>query len=198
MEPVNLKGGPEADLPSSLEGRDHYLVSDQDPAQLWVGPEGGGSPVRVGGRGAYRGFLGKATWTGGDGSGLLFDAGPGASSPTGVVAYNDFFRVGLVVNPTGIPHGSLTLYPDSSGQYPAVGTGDQYFINIIWGYNAVAGTGTEIHGGGAWSGNAQRMADEQTNLSRIFTPDMWPASGDLSNLHFELRIDQWPDAAPAS
>jgi hypothetical protein len=47
MNKFQLKRGTLANLPSSLDEGDHYLAIDQDPPQLYVGPQGGGSPESI-------------------------------------------------------------------------------------------------------------------------------------------------------
>jgi len=49
-----LKHGPRSELPSSLPEGDHFIVTSDggnpvSPPELYIGPDGGGTPVRVGG-----------------------------------------------------------------------------------------------------------------------------------------------------
>jgi hypothetical protein len=49
MAKFQLQRGTLSDLPSNLDEGDHYLAIDQSPPELYVGPQGSGTPEQVGG-----------------------------------------------------------------------------------------------------------------------------------------------------
>lgn len=102
---VKLSGGTLADMPDELEGREHYVAVDQTPAQLYVGPPGGGFPKLVGGKAATKSFVSKTQFASGSGDQSVIHWNNG-STLEGTVAHSDFHEI--LVNYNATPS-SLTL-----------------------------------------------------------------------------------------